>query len=102
VSDFTRSVAAAVRELEGPDGWCRCEADVPAEARIVERLATILDQEVTPELDLNARRVLVRLASYRALLHEGGAWSKSHADAGRRRRQREVEVVVVRRRRVEP
>ena len=99
MSDFTRSVAAAVRELESPDGWCRCEADVPAEDRIVARLAALLDQEVTPELDLNARRVLVRLASYRALLHEDGAWSKSRADAGRRRRQREVEVVVVRRRR---
>lgn len=99
MSDFTRSVAAAVRELESPDGWCRCEADVPAEDRIVARLAALLDQEVTPELDLNARRVLVRLASYRALLHEDSAWSKSRADAGRRRRQREVEVVVVRRRR---
>ena len=99
MSDFTRSVAAAVRDLEDPDGWCRCRADVPVEAAIVERLAAMLGQEVTPELDLNARRVLVRLASFRALLHEDGAWSKSRADAGRRRRQREVEVVVRRRQR---
>jgi hypothetical protein len=95
MSDFTRAIQRAVKALEGPDGWCDEEPSA-----IAARVAELLGQDVTSELERMVPVVMRRMAGYRALLHRQDppppAWSKSLAEKQAADRQEGVEVIRLR------